>query len=135
MNHKRRIAVVTLLIVTLAGSILVRLPHLIGPIRYRHELWLTAIVLRHLEIWKAEGLAKSRFAPIMTYPGRANARINNQESLRLQIDDEGNYFYTSYPPFSLYFLYALFRLLHIQPSALWLRLLNLCWHLASAVMV
>lgn len=116
-------------------SVALRLPSLRGPIRFRHELWLTAIELSHLEIWRQEGISQSHGAPILTYAGNANRHINNQQSLRLQMDAEGDYYYTSYPPFNLYFLHAIFGLLRITPSVAALRILNLVWHFVSAVFI
>lgn len=136
MSVNRKTLLTGVILIGIFGaSVLVRLPQLRGPIRYRHEVCLTAIVLRHIEIWDKGGIIKYHFAPIMTYPGNANRHISNQESLRLQMDDRGNFYYTSYPPLSLYVVYAIIRVLHIHPDAVFLRGLNLLWEFICAVLI
>jgi hypothetical protein len=113
-----------------AVSVAVRIPLLNKPLSHSHE-WLTATVLRHLQIWHQEGIATAHFAPIMTYPGQENKNINNEASEHL--DPEGNYFYTSYPPLAYYLPYFIFELLRIYPGVLPLQIFNLTLHFISGL--
>jgi hypothetical protein len=122
-----------LVLVTIFGaSVLVRLPLLNKPLSHPRE-WLSATVLRHLQIWHEEGIARAHFAPITTYPGQANKNINN-EALD-HTDAEGNYFYTSFPPFAYYVPYVIFEMLHIYPAVLPLQIFSLALHFISGLLI
>jgi len=121
-----------LLLAIFGISVLVRLPLLDKPLSHPRE-WLTATVLRHLEIWNEEGLAKAHFAPITTYPGAANENINNEASEHK--DAEGNYYYTSFPPLAYYAPYAVFEILHVKPGVLPIQIFGLALHFLSGLFV
>jgi hypothetical protein len=72
----------------------------------------------------------------MTYNNAADKNINNDANASgRMIDDEGNYYYVSHPPFAYYFPFFIFKVLHIRPDVLPLQLLNLLFHLLSAIFV
>jgi len=121
-----------LLMAIFGTSVLVRLPMLDKSLSHPRE-WLTATVLRHLEIWNQEGLAKAHFAPITTYPGAANKNINNEASEHK--DADGNYYYTSFPPLAYYAPYALFKVFHVRPGVLPIRIFGLVLHFLSGLFV
>ena len=121
-----------LLLVIFAISVLIRLPLLNQPLSHPRE-WLTATVLRHLEIWDQEGLAKAHFAPITTYPGAANKNINNEASEHK--DAEGNYYYTSFPPLAYYAPYFVFKALRVKPGVLPIQIFGLALHFLSGLFV
>jgi energy-converting hydrogenase Eha subunit A len=113
-------------------SVLIRLPLLDKPLSHPRE-WLTATVLRHLEIWDQEGLAKAHFAPITTYPNAANKNINNEASEHK--DAEGNFYYTSFPPLAYYAPYVAFKVLRVKPGVLPIQIFGLALHFLSGLFV
>jgi hypothetical protein len=129
MNSRSKLDTVVLLLVLFGISILVRIPNLNQPLGNHHE-WLTSTVLRHQQIWYEAGAWKYKFNPIMTYPNQADKNINNQASNHQ--DPDGNYYYTSYPPFAYIFPYLFFKLLGIYPDILPLQLFNLFFHFLCA---
>lgn len=87
---------------------------------------MTAISLRVLQIWQEEGASKYHFAPVMNYPGEANKYINNHANASGRtLDDEGNHYYTSHPPFAFILPYFCFQALSIEATVLSLQLFNL----------
>ena len=121
-----------MLVAIFAVSVLIRVPLLNKPLSHPRE-WLTATVLRHLEIWNDESLAATHFAPITTYPGAANRNINNEASEHK--DALGNYYYTSFPPLAYYAPYFTFKLLHISPGVLPIQIFSLVLHFISGLMI
>lgn len=121
-----------MLVAIFSLSVLVRLPMLNRPLSHPRE-WLSATVLRHLEIWHEQGISRAHFAPITTYPGRANKNINN-EALDHK-DADGNYFYTSFPPLAYYVPYVIFETLHVYPAVLPLQIFNLALHFVSGLLI
>jgi hypothetical protein len=132
MPDRKRIFVGTTLALIFATSVMVRLPLLNKPLCRPRE-WLNATVLRHLQIWHEVGIAHAHFAPIMTYPGRANKNISNAASEHM--DSQGNYYYTSYPPLAYYVPYFIFEALHIYPSILPLQIFNLSLDLICGILI
>jgi hypothetical protein len=132
MSRRKRIFVGTTLALIFATSVMVRLPLLNKPLCRPRE-WLNATVLRHLQIWHEVGIARAHFAPIMTYPGRANKNISNAASEHM--DSQGNYYYTSYPPLAYYVPYFIFEALQIYPSILPLQIFNLSLHFICGILI
>jgi len=112
-------------------SILVRVPNINRPLSYHHE-WLTSTVLRTQQIWYEKGDFTHRFLPIMTYDNKADRNINNQANLK---DEEGNFYYTSYPPFAYIFPYVIFRLFNVYPDVLPLQIFNIAIHFISSLFI
>ncbi|HEX3046586.1 MAG TPA: hypothetical protein VHY08_17655 [Bacillota bacterium] len=129
MNSRSKLYTVVLMVILFGISILVRIPNLNQPLGNHHE-WLTATVLRHQQIWYEAGAWKYKFNPIMTYPNHADKNINNQASNHE--DSNGNFYYTSYPPFAYILPYLVFRLFRIYPDVLPLQLFNLFFHFICA---
>lgn len=124
-----------ILILVFVLSVLVRLPELNRPLSKHHE-FCTAVSLRVLQIWYDNGIEKYEFNPVMTYNNPADKFINNEANASGgMIDDEGNYYYVSHPPFAYYFPYAVFRVLHIRPDVLPLQLLNMLFHFLAGIFV
>jgi hypothetical protein len=116
-------------------SVLVRLPQLGRPLSKHHE-FCTAVSLRILQIWYDSGIEQYGFNPVMSYPNAADKFINNDANASgKMLDDKGNYYYVSHPPFAYYFPYALFKILHIRPDVLPLQLLNMLFGFISALFV
>lgn len=115
-----------------AVSVVVRIPTLNRPLSNHHE-FVTAHVLRIMQIWDEDGLMKNNFNPIMNYPGAVNKFINNQTLG--EFDKDGNDFYESYPPFAYLFPYLIFQLLKIPVSPLALEIFNLLLHLTECLLI
>lgn len=130
MSAKQRVLAATTLGIIFALSVVARLPMLNKPLSHPSE-WLSATVLRHLQIWHETGIARAHFAPIMTYPGQADKNINNNASDHM--DPEGNYYYTSYPPLAYYAPYVIFEALHVYPDVLPLQIFSLVLHFISGI--
>ncbi len=109
-------------------SVVARLPTLNRPLSKHHE-FCTAVSLRILQIWDEAGITTYRFNPVMTYPNAADKFINNFASGSGEMmDEEGNYYYTSHPPFAYYLPYVVFKILWIKPDVLPVQVFNLLVH-------
>ncbi len=116
-------------------SVLVRVPELGRPLSKHHE-FCTAVSLRILQIWYDNGLTAYNAEPVMTYNTATDKYINNDANASgRMIDEAGNYYYVSHPPFAYYFPYAIFKTLHIRPDVVPLQILNLFFHFLSALFV
>lgn len=125
--------VLQVLIGLFALSVLIRIPTLNRPLSKHHE-FCTAVSLRVMQIWDEAGIATYNFNPVMTYPNAADKFINNYASgSGKMVDEQGNYYYASHPPFAYYVPYFLFQLFGIKPDVLPIQLFNLLLHFISAV--
>jgi len=125
--------VLLILIGLFALSVLIRIPTLNRPLSKHHE-FCTAVSLRVMQIWDEAGIATYNFNPVMTYPNAADKFINNYASgSGKMVDEQGNYYYASHPPFAYYVPYFLFQLFGIKPDVLPIQLFNLLLHFVSAV--
>ena len=98
--------------------------------------WHSSTVVRHMMTWYEEGALTHHFAPPVTFPGEANRHINNHSSIedgRLGYsNDEGIFYYVSYPPFAYIVPYVTFVVVGIEPSMLGLRIFNVAVQILSA---
>ena len=116
-------------------SVLVRLPDLNRPLSKHHE-FCTAVSLRVLQIWYDNGIDKYGYNPVMTYNNPADKYINNDANASGgMIDDAGNYYYVSHPPFAYYFPYFFFKVFHIRPDVLPLQIFNMLLGFLTALFV
>ena len=134
---KRTISISTLFI--LIGifmlSVLVRLPNINRPMSKHHE-FVTAVSLRVIDIWEQDGASKYLFNPVMNYPGKANKHINNWASTTgNMVDDEGNFYYVSHPPFAYILPYLAFKVLHVKTSVLAIQIFHLVINFISALFI
>ena len=134
---KRTISISTLFI--LIGifilSVLIRLPNLNRPLSKHHE-FVTAVSLRVLDIWDQEGAMKYHFNPVMNYPGEANKHINNWASTTGKVVDEvGNYYYISHPPFAYILPHLVFKLIQVKPSVSSIQIFHLFLNSISAIFI
>ncbi|MGB1315023.1 MAG: hypothetical protein ACPG4Y_03330 [Chitinophagales bacterium] len=135
MQKNKTIYVISILVLVFLSSVLVRYPNIDRPLSKHHE-FVTAIPLRVLQIWHAEGAIKYNFNPVMNYPGEANKYINNNASTsKNMLDRAGNYYYVSHPPFAYIFPYVVFELLQIKPTNLSLQVFHLVINFFSAVFI
>lgn len=124
-----------LLTVIFAISVLVRFPSINRPLSKHHE-FVTAISLRVLQIWNAEGGAKYNFVPVMNYGGEANKHINNHASpTEGMVDAEGNYYYVSHPPLAYIIPHFYFKAIHVKPTVLSLQIFHLIINFLSGICI
>lgn len=129
LSRKHCLLVFTLFLL----SVVIRLPTLNRPLAKHHE-FCTAVSLRIMQIWHQEGIASSRFNPVMTYPNPADRFINNYASgSGKMIDPAGNYYYVSHPPLAYYLPFAVFSMLGIPPDVLPIESFNLVVHLLCGI--
>jgi hypothetical protein len=116
-------------------SVLVRVPQWGRPLATHHES-ATAMSLRILEIWYDQGISASDYNPNMNYALPTDKHINNQANASgKMVDQQGNYYYVSHPPFAYYFAYTFFKLIHIRPTVRWLQAMNMMLHFLTALFV
>ena len=116
-------------------SVLVRLPNINRPLSKHHE-FVSAVSLRVLDIWSTEGAMKYGFSPIMSYPGAANKHLNNWASTTgKMLDEAGNYYYVSHPPFAYILPHIFFKILHVKPTVLALQIFHLVINLICALFI
>lgn len=116
-------------------SVAVRLPELNRPLSKHHE-FCTAISLRVMQIWYDNGIEHYGFNPVMNYENAADKYINNHANQSgKMLDEGGNYYYVSHPPFAYYFPFFVFKVLHIRPDVLPLQIFNLILNFISALFV
>ncbi len=113
-------------------ALVVRLPHINRPLSCQNEV-LTAMSMVTLENWQSQGALEHRFCLLQTYPLKTDRFIMNR-GMRL-MDEDGKGYYTSFPPFSIMFAHALFRLIRIEPSVLGLQIMNLILHFLAAILI
>lgn len=135
MKRTISISTLALLIGIFLLSVLVRMPNLNRPLSKHHE-FVTAVSLRVLDIWDQEGAWKYHFNPVMNYALPTDKYINNWASTTGEmIDEEGNYYYVSHPPFAYILPYSIFKLLHIKPSVLAIEIFHLLVNFVCALFV
>jgi hypothetical protein len=125
---------VLLLLVIFLISIIVRLSNIDRPLSFHHE-WLTAFSLRVVSILYDGGAAQYNFNPIANYNGDANKNIDNTSVLFMPKNQQGDYYYISYPPFGYLLPYFIFKLISLKPTILGIQILNLCLHFIGAYFI
>lgn len=135
MKRIARLKVLSVLIAVFLLSVLFRAPNINRPLSKHHESH-TAISLRVLQIWDAEGAKKHHYVPVMNYAGKANKFIHNKTSMSGgMVDSEGNYYDVSQPQFAYIFPYVVFKLLNIKPTVLSLQIFHLVINFFSALFI
>ncbi|MDP6115473.1 MAG: hypothetical protein QGG53_26740 [Planctomycetota bacterium] len=119
------------LVALFALSVVVRARYINRPLSAHYE-WVTAPVLITQQIWYEEGAFHHHFLPVLTYPGVANRNISNDARMK---NEDGVWYYTSYPPLSWIAPYVVFRMLGVYPDVLPLQIFNLFLHLICAVFI
>ncbi|MFT4599977.1 MAG: hypothetical protein ACI857_000145 [Arenicella sp.] len=97
--HLLSIAAIFILFI---ASILVRDKELNTDISAEQE-WITAHILITNQVWEeGGGPSKFKFSPVYTYKGAGNKKISAFGGV---MDENGNQYYVSYPPFAFLFAY------------------------------
>ena len=113
-------------------TIFIRFSAFNGPIQGSHA-WLTAHTAITLELWDKHGVADSKFSPIYTYENSTN---RNMRSLASGLpDQDGNYYYVSYPPFSFFLGYFLTKVLFLPININSLQIINIALHYITAILL
>jgi hypothetical protein len=104
----------------------------------RTEEWSTANDLRYIQVWFEEGGWKNKFALNANYPSPADKNIINNinnDPATIYHDKKGNFYYVSFPPFSLIFPWLIFKLLHVYPDVLSLKWIGVFLHFVAGFFV
>lgn len=118
-----------LILVLFVLSVFVRKENHSVPLTRHHE-WITAHTLITCEIWRDNGGPSAyHFSPVYTYPGEGN---HKRRMLGGVVDEKGDVYYVSYPPFSFLFAYYATQLMG-GPDTDSIRTLNLSIHFLCAV--
>ncbi len=98
----------------------------------KKQAWVTAQTMIALENWEMQGAAKHFFCILQSYPLAADKYISN---MGRTMSREGNWYYTSFPPFSVICPYLTFKLLSIPISVANLQTFSLASHLIATIFV
>lgn len=116
-------------------SILIRLPNINRPLAKHHE-FLTAVVLQVMTAWDEQGISNVHYSPVMNFHRKADKYINNWASSTYRmIDDKGNYYYVSHPPFAYYLPYYTFKALGVKPGVKSLEIFSMVFHFLCALLI
>ena len=130
-NHAVKKSLLLLFFIFLI-SVAVRLPHINRSLSTNYE-WVTAHTLVTLQIWESEGIFTHGFNPIYTFPNP------NDHHIKCPIsgvaDQEGNYYYVSYPPFAFIAPHLIFSIFDIKPTVLTLQIFNLVLHFLCGIFI
>ncbi|GAO43612.1 hypothetical protein [Flavihumibacter petaseus] len=119
------------LLCILAAMVVLRLPSLNRPVSKHHE-FNTAVVLINAESWKqAGGGSQFSFTPLMNYQGDANKKFEEGP----YIDAAHNHVYLSFGAGWYVLPYAIFTLLKLPFTPIWLQLLNIAISLFTIAML
>lgn len=115
-----------------ASSVFLRIPHIDRPLSVRYE-WVTAHTLVTLGIWMEEGIIEHNFNPIYTFSNP------NDHFIKCPIsgvsDEEGNYYYVSYPPFSFILPFLIFKTSGLSINPLNLQIFNIFVHFGCSILI
>jgi hypothetical protein len=111
-------------IVLFVASLLIRIPFLNRPLDGEHD-WLTLHTLLTVSIWNTTGLQASHYSLVMTWPNAADRFISYFDPRATVQDAQGNSYFIAFPPFAFLLAFGFLKLFHLQPSAIWLKCINL----------
>ena len=98
----------------------------------RHHEWITAHTLITCQVWQENGGPSAyHFSPVYTFPGEGN---NGRTMLGGVVDEKGDVYYVSYPPFAFLFAYYATQVLG-GPDVDSIRQLNLAIHLLCSIFI
>jgi hypothetical protein len=83
-----------------------------------------------LENWESQGALKHNFCILQSYPLRADKYICN---MGRTMDKNGNWYYTTFPPFAVICPYLVFQLFSIPVNVTNLQTFNLATHLVATL--
>lgn len=124
-------SVLSILIAIFLLSVAIRLPNINRPLSANYE-WVTAHALITNTIWQEDGIARHHFNPVYSYANPNNYNIPAPSGIQ---DEEGRYYYISFPPFAFIFPYLVFQTLGIDANVLPLQILNIILHFFCALIL
>ena len=116
-------------------ALLMRLPRL-NEIVSTHD-WLTSHTALVTRVWQMTGLAANHYSLVTNWPNPSDLKI--QHGTGSVLDERGNTYFLSFPPFAFYLSYLFFQILGQGASIFPLRLLMMllsslgAWAFARAV--
>ncbi len=116
-------------------ALVMRLPR-IGEIVSTHD-WLTSHTALVTRVWQMTGLAANHYSLVTNWPNPPDLKI--QHGTASVLDDRGNTYFLSFPPFAFYLSFLFFQVLGQGASIFPLRLLMMllsslgAWAFASAI--
>ena len=113
-------------------SIVIRVPNLNRPLSKHHE-FNAAMILIPMEIWEQTSVTEHYYSPIMTYQNEGDKGIPNVTVSRTE--NNGNFFYISFPAATYVLPYFSFKLFGVDPSPLALQFFNMFSHLLCVVLL
>lgn len=119
---RRRALALGAVILVFALSVAVRVPRLDSPMAEARHADGTARVLRHMSVWDEVGLLETHF--MMRTTGTAPAD-RYQPDIGYLADEDGLYYYVSFPPLYPLAPYLALKALDIPRTALTVRMFNL----------
>ena len=109
----------------------IRIPHLKQPLGM-HNQNASAHVLVTMEAMRQNSFNDHCLLPIYTYSSKCDKWVNDMPPSSIS-DDEGNYFYTSFPPLSFILPYLWVELLNLDINEINLRIFNLVIQFLSII--
>ncbi|MBK7127894.1 MAG: hypothetical protein IPH66_00815 [Crocinitomicaceae bacterium] len=130
-SYRYHLIAVLLIVLLFIITVLIRKENHEVPLSRHHE-WITAHTLITCEIWYENGGPSAyHYSPVYTYAGSGN---NNRSMLGGVVDDKGNVYYISYPPFAFLFAYYSTQIFG-KPDTDSIRKVNLMLHFICAVLI
>ena len=131
LRNKYHFIALTSILFLFLLSVFVRKENMAEPLTRHHE-WITAHTLITCEIWDQNGGPSAyHYSPVYTYPGKGNMK---RRMLGGVVDETGNVYYVSYPPFAFLFAYYATQIIG-GPSIDSIRTLNLAVHFLCAIFI
>lgn len=131
LRNKYHFIALTTLIFLFMISVFVRKENMAEPLTRHHE-WITAHTLITCDVWAQNGGPSAyHFSPVYTYPGKGNV---NRKMLGGIVDEKGDVYYVSYPPFAFLFAYYATQIIG-GPTIESIRTLNLALHFLCAIFI
>ncbi|MCC7332672.1 MAG: hypothetical protein IT232_08700 [Flavobacteriales bacterium] len=123
LNKKFLLINIISVLIIFATSILLRIPN-VKPTQYlgKEHDWITAHVLLTNSIWQKNGILKYKLNPVFTFDYEHDRKISIFNHV---IDEKGDKFYISYPPFAFYVPFAIFKLTGSFPNVAGIRSISL----------
>ncbi len=126
----RTFLTLSILICVFAISVIIKIPYLTKDVHYNNHGHI--ITLTTLEIWDEKGIADCNFSPIQTRDNHGDKFISYYKRL---VDNSGNNYFVSYPPFAFILPYIVMKTFNIAPSQNLLVVLGMCIHIISGFLL
>ena len=129
-QKKRKLVYILFLLSFLCASYSTRFPHIDRPLSGGNE-WVTAMSMIALENLAIQGALPHKFGIIQTYPQPADKYVN----VSSYMNEKGDGYYMSFPPFSIIFPFLIFKVLFLTPSVKLLQIFNMTLHAIAAIFI